>query len=194
VGPQQAHDEATIALALQASITQVADEVMTDRLPIGEVRDALETLDVAGIRGRRHGAGFYVYDQEGHRIGPNDQFLLNLGVTPSSIHPETVAERLLLAFASECFLCWDEGILCHPSDGDVASVLAIGFPRHLGGPFNWADEVGIGSVIERLGTLGSTEFPSGSTLRQLDDLNERFSDQTRRATPTPATSGDREQL
>jgi 3-hydroxyacyl-CoA dehydrogenase len=115
-------------------------------------------------------------------------------VTPSPIPPEIVAERLLLAFASECFLCWDEGILCHPSDGDVASVLGIGFPRHLGGPFNWADETGIGSVIERLGTLGSTAFPSGSTLRRLDDLGQTFSDQTRRSTPTPATSGQREQL
>lgn len=194
VGPLQAHDEATIALVLQASITQVADAVMIGRLPIGEVRDALETLDAAGVRGRRHGSGFYVYDQEGHRIGTNDQILRHLGVTQSPIHPETVAERLLLAFASECFLCWDEGILCHPSDGDVASVLGIGFPRHLGGPFNWADEVGAGSVIERLGTLGATEFPAGSSLHQLDDLSERFSDQTRRATPTPTTAGNREQL
>ena len=31
----------------------------------------------------------------------------------------TIQERLLLAFASECFLCWDDGTLRHPDDGDV---------------------------------------------------------------------------
>jgi hypothetical protein len=31
-------------------------------------------------------------------------------------------------FASECFLCWDDGTLCHPDDGDIGSVRRSSLP------------------------------------------------------------------
>lgn len=183
VGPLQAHDEATLQLVLDASVTQVAEPVFRDRLDVGAVRQVLETLVANGVQGRRHGVGFYRYDENGKRVGPNEEVTaLISSTTGAAIDRETIGERLLLAFATECFLCWDEGILCHPDDGDIASVLGIGFPRVLGGPFHWADEIGAAEVRARCERLGDA-FPPGRTLTRLAAEGGTFSAQPRRSVP-----------
>src|SRR5690606_23170243 len=131
VGPLQAHDEATLELVLQASIGPVADKVMVDRRDLAAIRAALEQPLAGVVRGRRYGLGFYRYGEDGKRVGPNGAVRSLLGVAPASLSQSVIGERLLLAFATECFLCWDDGTLCHPHDGGVGSVLGIGFPRVL---------------------------------------------------------------
>lgn len=183
VGPLQAHDEATLELVLQASIGQVADKVMTGRLDVAAIRGALEKLLAAEVRGRRYGLGFYRYGEDGKRLGPNDAVRSLLGVAPASLPQSVIGERLLLAFATECFLCWDDGTLCHPHDGDIGSVLGIGFPRALGGPFHWADEVGAAEIVRRCRKLGTKEFPVGPALDRMAVDGGRFGDQPRRPAP-----------
>jgi 3-hydroxyacyl-CoA dehydrogenase / enoyl-CoA hydratase / 3-hydroxybutyryl-CoA epimerase len=183
VGPLQAHDEATLLLVLQASIAQVAEEVLTDRVDVGAVRSALQALLDAGVQGRRHGLGFYRYGEDGKRTGPYDEVLGILGVEPTSLDADLVGERLLLAFATECFACWDDGTLCHPDDGDVAATLGIGFPRVLGGPFHWADELGAAEVVARTEALDPTAFPAGPSLAGFAAGGGRFAEQARRPAP-----------
>lgn len=182
VGPLLAHDEATLNLVVQASITQVAENVMADRLDVASVRRALESLIAAGVEGRRHGLGFYRYE-DGKRVGVNEGVPGLLSVSSAGIGTTEIGERLLLAFASECFLCWDDGTLCHPDDGDVAAVLGIGFPRTLGGPFHWADEQGAAHVIERGAALGAEAFPAGEALQRMAAEGGRFTDEPRRPAP-----------
>lgn len=177
-GPLQAHDEATLDLILKASIIQVAEQIMGDRIDVASVRTALETLIAAGVQGRRHGAGFYRYE-DGRRAGLDPDLREILGVTARPATDEEIRDRLLLAFATECFLCWDDGTLLDPSDGDVASVLGIGFPRSAGGPFHWADEQGLDWVEARCLELG-TAFPAGARLPELAASGGRFDDEKRR--------------
>ena len=181
VGPLLAIDEATANLVVQASITQVAEPVMTGRLDVVTVRRALETLIAGGVEGRRQGRGFYTY-ADGRREGPNPDVLGILGVTPVTADAEVVAERLLLAFATECWRCSDDGTICHPDDGDVAAVLGIGFPRILGGPFCWADEIGPAAAVARCDALGPA-FEPGDQLRRLAADGDRLADQPRREAP-----------
>lgn len=182
VGPLQAHDEATLNLVVQASITQVADNVMADRIDVAAVRKALETLIAAGVEGRRQGRGFYRYT-DGRRDGVNPDVTDVLGVAPADLDEALIGERLLMAFATECFLCWDDGTLCHPDDGDVASVLGIGFPRGLGGPFGWADEVGAAHLLQRSAALGADAFPAGEAVARFAASGGRFADEPRRPAP-----------
>jgi 3-hydroxyacyl-CoA dehydrogenase len=44
----------------------------------------------------------------------------------------------------------DEGIAQRPGDIDVVWVNGYGFPRVRGGPMQFADETGLGQVLERL--------------------------------------------
>jgi 3-hydroxyacyl-CoA dehydrogenase / enoyl-CoA hydratase / 3-hydroxybutyryl-CoA epimerase len=182
VGPLQALDEVTLDLVMKASIIQVAQPVMAKRLDVSAMRDALQQLMDKGVLGRRYGHGFYVYEG-GKRTGPNTEISEILGVSASSARLDEVRERLVLAFASESFLCWDDGTLCHPDDGDVASVRAIGFPRRLGGPFHWADEVGATSVLSLCKAYVDGRFASGETLEILARSGGTFHDQVRRASP-----------
>ena len=182
VGPLQAHDEATLDLVVKASITQVAEPVMADRIDVAAVRTALESLIAAGVEGRRHGSGFYAY-ADGRRAGINPTVVATLGVQPTAIDAETAAERLLLAFATECFLCWDDGTILHPDDGDVAAVLGIGFPRVLGGPFHWADQRGLVAVQATCTALGAGAFPTGTRLTALIEEGSSFAAEERLDSP-----------
>lgn len=186
VGPLQAHDEATLDLVMKASIIQVASTVMTDRLDVARIKVALQLLLDNGVLGRRQGVGFYRYE-DGRRNGANEYVHEMLSVEPKELDPNEIRERLLLAFASECFLCWDDGTLCHPNDGDVAAVLAIGFPRTLGGPFYWADELGAAFVLSLCSSHGERAFTPGTSLSRLAQSGKRFHDEVRR--DTPASSG-----
>ncbi|MGP6177257.1 3-hydroxyacyl-CoA dehydrogenase NAD-binding domain-containing protein [Microbacterium sp. A196] len=161
IGPLQAHDEATLDLVVKASIAQVAEPVFAGRLDVAAVRRALESLITAGVAGRRFGAGFYVYE-DGKRTGANPAVAQTLGAAANDLDQQTIADRLLLAFATECFLCWEDGTISNPADGDVAAVLGIGFPRALGGPFHWADAQGRSRITERCAELGAEAFPVAS--------------------------------
>jgi len=185
VGPLQAFDEATVLLVLQASIAQVAEHAMADRIDVEAVRIALETLHAGGIEGRRQGRGFYRYE-DGRRAGADPEVLALLGVVPGDsgeVDAVLLGERLLLAFASECLLCWDDGTLCHPLDGDVAAVLGIAFPRVLGGPFCWADEIGAAEFVQRCERLDAKAFDPGDRTRALAVAGRRFADEPRRPAP-----------
>nr|WP_154767626.1 3-hydroxyacyl-CoA dehydrogenase NAD-binding domain-containing protein [Nakamurella alba]MTD13875.1 hypothetical protein [Nakamurella alba] len=184
VGPLQAHDEASLDLVVKASITQVAEAVMTDRLDVATVRAALEKLIAAGVTGRKDGSGFYAY-ADGRRSGANPLVADTLGVTADvdAVPADVVRDRLLYAFASECWVCWDEGIVCHPDDGDVAAVLGIGFPRPLGGPYHWADAVGAATVVARAAELDPVAFPVGARLPAFAADGGSFAAETRLAVP-----------
>jgi 3-hydroxyacyl-CoA dehydrogenase / enoyl-CoA hydratase / 3-hydroxybutyryl-CoA epimerase len=188
VGPLQAFDEATVLLVLQASIAQVAEHAMAERVDVTAIRTALETLHAAGIEGRRQGRGFYRYE-DGRRTGADPDVLGLLGITPRAadgVDTAHLGERLLLAFASECLLCWDDGTLCHPVDGDVAAVLGIGFPRLLGGPFGWVDELGAAELVRRCEALDARAFDPGARTRALAAAGRRFVDEPRRPAPFAA--------
>jgi len=184
IGPMQAYDEATLDLVMMASITQVAEPVMSKRIDVNLLRDTLSQLMSAGVLGRRFGCGFYDY-REGRRIGVNSNVSTVLNVSPSKGSAAQVEERLLLSFATECFLCWDDGTLCHPSDGDVAGVLAIGFPRRLGGPFRWADDLGASSIVSMCHDCGIDAFAPGATVTEFVHSGRRFAELPRRVSLYP---------
>lgn len=184
VGPLQAHDEATLELVRQASLTQVAEPVMADRLDLNGLRALLENLISHGIEGRRQGLGFYHY-RDNRRTGINPDVAGLVAASTSGVAgvvPGQAGERLLLAFVTESLLCWDDATLCHPDDGDLASVLGIGFPRLLGGPFHWTDAHQPAAVIERCRALGAT-FPLAPTLERLALRGGSYAGQLRRDRP-----------
>lgn len=182
VGPLQASDEVTLELVLQASVTQVAERVLQERVDVPEVKSLLRLLIDAGVRGKRFGEGFYEY-ADGRRAGINPALASVIGAKGAGVAEGVAGERLLLAFVTESLACWDDGTLCHPDDGDLASVLGIGFPRTLGGPFHWTDRTGAAAVLDRCRRLDASAFPVGQTLPRLAGAHGRLSDEPRRDRP-----------
>lgn len=181
VGPLQASDEVTLDLVLAASVVQVAEQVLTERVDVPAVKALLERLIEAGHRGKRFGKGFYSY-ADGRRNGLDPAFLEIVGAE-GTVAPGEAGERLLLAFVTESLACWEDGTLCHPDDGDVASVLGIGFPRSLGGPFHWVDRRGAAAVLERVRRQDAAAFPAGAALPDLAASGGSFGGAPRRERP-----------
>jgi 3-hydroxyacyl-CoA dehydrogenase/enoyl-CoA hydratase/3-hydroxybutyryl-CoA epimerase len=157
VGPLALTDEVTIELpwkivkeaeaALGARFVKpCAYEVMSRML--GELRRP----------GKRYGKGFYEYPQDGRKFlwpGLKEAF-------PVAAEQPTVEElkkRLLYIQSLETARCLEEGVLTHPADGDVGSLLAWGFPSWTGGTLSLIDTVGIQPFVVECERLSSAYGP-----------------------------------
>ena len=182
VGPLQACDEVTLELVLQASVTQVAERVLTGRVDVPAVKRLLGRMIDSGRCGKRFGKGFYAYT-DGRRAGLDPAVTELAGQDAGVVAAGEAGERLLLAFVTESMLCWDDATLCHPDDGDLAAVLGIGFPRPLGGPFHWVDRQGAAVALKRVRRQDATAFPVGDTLPRLAATDAAFGSLPRRERP-----------
>lgn len=108
----------------------------------------------AGYSGRKNKKGFYLYDTKGKKIkGKVDESAYAFfGGSKNRIKfdDEFIAQRCALAMINEAMLCLQEGIISNPTDGDIGAIFGIGFPPFLGGPFRYADSLGIPNIITQL--------------------------------------------
>ncbi|TYO89611.1 3-hydroxyacyl-CoA dehydrogenase NAD-binding domain-containing protein [Oceanicella actignis] len=143
VGPLQVHDEVSLELTMKVHATHKA---LDARLGVenGFPADNAATLAVAGPMvemgrlGRKAGAGFYDYGPEGRRLWPGlAQFAQGPGASMRDAE-----DRLLWRQAIEALRCLDEGVLRSQVEGDIGSIMAIGFPHHTGGALRFIRGMG----------------------------------------------------
>jgi len=67
-----------------------------------------------------------------------------------TLDAKEIVERCVLMMLNEAALCWDEGVIRSLRDGDIGAVFGIGFPPFLGGPFRYADSLGIAELVAKL--------------------------------------------
>jgi 3-hydroxyacyl-CoA dehydrogenase/enoyl-CoA hydratase/3-hydroxybutyryl-CoA epimerase len=97
--------------------------------------------------GRRFGAGFYDYDENGKRLGlwkgMTDHYPL-LDEQPSA---EEVKERLMYAQLIPTAYCYEEGVVPDPQSADLGAIFGWGFPPWTGGPLSYIDTIGLDSFV-----------------------------------------------
>jgi 3-hydroxyacyl-CoA dehydrogenase/enoyl-CoA hydratase/3-hydroxybutyryl-CoA epimerase len=87
---------------------------------------------------------------------PNPRVYQIVGqVTQKAFASEEIVDRLALLFVNEAIRCLEEGVLQSPTDGDLGAVLGLGFPPFRGGPFHYADALGLELLASKLATLAS---------------------------------------
>jgi len=127
----------------------------------------LESLAGAGFRGRKSGRGFYSYPKgkKGKKKPNREVFRYLHGMKQGIADDEKIEERLVLLKVNEAARCLEADVIASPRDGDVGAVLGLGFPPFLGGPFHYADHLGLQPLVNRLedlaDRLGNRYIPAG---------------------------------
>ncbi len=139
-----------------------------------------EILCENGRRGQKNGRGYYMYDAETRAATPDPEveqlikdFATGQGIEQRDVSDQEVLERLLYPMVNEGSKILDEGIAVRGSDIDVVWVNGYGWPVYRGGPMYWADEVGLGEIVDKIegygGTLGGRHWELSPLLRRLVD-------------------------
>jgi 3-hydroxyacyl-CoA dehydrogenase/enoyl-CoA hydratase/3-hydroxybutyryl-CoA epimerase len=175
VGPITLYDEVGLDVAQKAGKIMAA--AFADRMKPSTVVDRLVA---DGRAGRKNAKGFYAYDAEGKKGGPDEAVYALIGSPPHQPHAkEEIQERLALMMVNEAVRTLEEGVLRSARDGDVGAVMGIGFPPFRGGPFWYVDQVGARDVLDRLRALEQRfgpRFAPAGLLEEKARTGEKFSD------------------
>jgi 3-hydroxyacyl-CoA dehydrogenase/enoyl-CoA hydratase/3-hydroxybutyryl-CoA epimerase len=151
--------------------------------PAEQVIDKM--VDELGRAGRRRGAGFYEYDEGGKRAGLWKGLREHFPVTgdPSAISLRDLEERMLFAEAIESVKCLDEGVIETIADGNIGSILGIGFPGWAGGVFQYINgyEGGVAGFVQRARELAEQygqRFEPPASLVERAERGEVYSDES----------------
>ncbi len=103
-----------------------------------------------GWLGQKTGQGYYVH--EGRKATPNEEVkplieAARAGRPQRSFTPEEIQRVYMAAMVNEAAKVVGEGIARRPLDVDVTLLYGYGFPRWRGGPMQWADTVGLPSLL-----------------------------------------------
>lgn len=175
VGPLDVADAVAIDLAYKVMKQTEADTgVKIEDQPSGAVvKKFVEELERFGKKNKK---GFYAYPENGKKYiweGLNE--LYPLAETQPSM--EDAQKRLLHRQAIEAVKCLEEGVLRNPTDGDVGSILAWGFPPYTGGIFSYIDMIGVDTFVKELDELAAKygeRFQPTDKLREMAKNGETF--------------------
>lgn len=123
--------------------------------------------------GKRSGGGYYEYPEEGQKY-------LWPGLKPlyapqgyCDIPYQDIRDRLLFSQALEAVRAMQEGVIERPADGNIGSIMGIGFPAQTGGVFQYINSYGLADFIARAEELHARY---GEAFKVPALLRERASD------------------
>jgi 3-hydroxyacyl-CoA dehydrogenase/enoyl-CoA hydratase/3-hydroxybutyryl-CoA epimerase len=106
-----------------------------DRMTVAPI---LQQLHQQGLKGRKGGAGFYVYEGKRERLNA----ALNLP-GGKSLSRDAIQKRLMGVMIAEAKRCLDEKVVTAEDDIDVGMIFGLGFPPFRGGLVKYARDAGI---------------------------------------------------
>jgi len=175
VGPLALLDEVTLELPWKiVKETQVALGAKFVKPCGSEVLRRM--IDEIKRPGKRYGKGFYEYPEGGTKrlwSGLKEAF----PVSAEQPSVDELKKRFLYIQALETARCLEEGVLTHPADGDLGSLLAWGFPSWTGGTLSLIDTVGGPQFVadcKRMAAQYGTRFTPSSWLIDKSAAGDAF--------------------
>jgi 3-hydroxyacyl-CoA dehydrogenase/enoyl-CoA hydratase/3-hydroxybutyryl-CoA epimerase len=110
-------------------------------------------------KGKKNGRGFYAYGKPGEKrkreVDTSVYAVLGVeamakGRAARALPAEEIQMRCALQMVNEALLCFGEGILRSPRDGDIGAIFGLGFPPFRGGPLRYVDTIGAAEVLRRV--------------------------------------------
>lgn len=152
MGPSRVNDMGGVDIGTQVREQLFLRESRPD--PYCVVSDTLTPL---GRLGQKTGKGFYSYADD-PRVGRLDPEVTEIiarlaadrGITQRAITDAEIEERCVLQLVNVGADILSDGVAYRPGDIDIVWLFGYGFPRPLGGPMAYADELGLAHVLERI--------------------------------------------
>jgi len=174
VGPLAVSDEVSMTLMLGILKLNPNKQEHHERL-IQLYQHLAEELQRPG---KKQGKGFYDYPAgEKKKLWQGLAELYPANGNSEQITAETIQKRLLHIMALESCRCLDEGVLNNSKDGDLGSILGIGFPPYTGGVFSYIDTVGIAQFVtdcDAFRELYGVRWQVPDSLRERTKDNRKF--------------------
>ncbi|MDG2080082.1 MAG: 3-hydroxyacyl-CoA dehydrogenase NAD-binding domain-containing protein [Pseudomonadales bacterium] len=138
--------------------------------------------------GQKTGRGFYIYEGRDKKEDPEVMELAaelakKHGVTRRDISDQEILERTIYMLINEGAQVLEDGISYRSSDIDAVYCNGYGFPAHRGGPMQYADEIGLQTVVDALekhrnslGEYGEEWFKPAPLLKKLAAEGKSFKD------------------
>jgi 3-hydroxyacyl-CoA dehydrogenase/enoyl-CoA hydratase/3-hydroxybutyryl-CoA epimerase len=125
-------------------------------------------------KGKKSGAGFYDYDVETKKktIWKNPV----IASAKENVKPSIIRKRLLHVMALDSYRCLAEGVLNQPIDGDIGSILGVGYASYTGGVFGHIDRTTLPAFIAECEDFQAKgeQWDIPESLRELAKKNFRF--------------------
>ena len=145
VGPLAVADEVSLDLIYHILKQNEADLASSNQSAAAIV--STQFVQELKRLGRKSGGGFYDYLADGKKVlWPKLATLFPKSTKQPDIN--TVIKRLLFVQVLEAARAWQDGIVTDPLEGDIGSILGIGFPPFTGGIFTYIDQFGIAKFVE----------------------------------------------
>ena len=138
--------------------------------------------------GQKTGRGFYIYEGRDKKEDPEVMELAaelakQHGVTQRDISDQEILERTIYMLINEGAQVLEEGVSYRSGDIDIVYCNGYGFPAYRGGPMQYADEIGLQTVVdslekyrESLGEYGEQWFKPAPLLKKLASEGKSFKD------------------
>ncbi|WP_312747473.1 3-hydroxyacyl-CoA dehydrogenase NAD-binding domain-containing protein [Sphingobacterium multivorum] len=169
VGPLAVLDEISLELMLH-----VYDQVPQLHASQKRAYNYLKGMVDQGRKGKKSGAGFYDYDTETKKkkIWKNPI----IASVKENITATIIRKRLLHVMALDSYRCLAEGVLHQPIDGDIGSILGVGYASHTGGVFGHIDLTTLPLFVSecQLFQPYGEQWDIPASLRELADKDFRF--------------------
>ncbi len=152
MGPLETLDNISIETAYHAMKQTQADAVARGEEPeTGPQSEVIRIMfEEIGRKGQHQGGGFYDYDENGVKIatwpGLKEVFASDGYV---DIPYQDVKDRLLFPQVLEAIRIMEEGVLTSVGDGNIGSIMGIGFPPHTGGVYQCVNAYGVRAFADR---------------------------------------------
>ncbi|XP_047963738.1 glyoxysomal fatty acid beta-oxidation multifunctional protein MFP-a-like isoform X1 [Salvia hispanica] len=139
-----------VGLKVFMEISRILIERFPDRFYKSKL---IPVLQNANREGESTFKGFYKYDDCGKAIPDPELRKYTIKATTeqlTKLSNTEIAEMILFPAYNEACRVISEGVVMRPSDLDVASVVAMGFPSYRGGIHYWANNFDSGYVYSKL--------------------------------------------
>lgn len=152
VGPLTVHDEISQQLAKKVaeSNRELDERLNGDYCAISSVSEEMSRMlvDDYGRSGRAYGGGWYDYSEDGKKeIWPRLYELFHNADV--DMPRRDMIDRLLFRQIAEALKCYQEGVFRAVRDGNIGSIMGIGFPPYTGGVLQFVNTYGARRFADR---------------------------------------------